>query len=154
MPNLRAGNPEGETMIPLRNLFEGHLTVTDLKRSMAFFGDTLGLELARVFPERRVAFYWIGGPGQSMLGVWAVGTAPQRLSLHLAFRVDLPDLLRRRSVFVRPMSLRATSRGIRPVSRWCLPGCRRPLSISTTRTETCWSSSRCCPIRRSQNWES
>jgi lactoylglutathione lyase len=80
-------------MIPLRSLFEGHLTVTDLKRSMAFFSDTLGLELARVFPERRVAFYWIGGPGQSMLGVWEVGTAPQRLSLHLAFRVDLPDLL-------------------------------------------------------------
>ena len=54
MPNLRAGNPEGETMIPLRNLFEGHLTVTDLKRSMAFFGDTLGLELARAFPEGSV----------------------------------------------------------------------------------------------------
>ena len=80
-------------MIPLRELFESHLTVSDLKRSMAFFGDTLGLELARVFPERRVAFYWIGGPSQSMLGVWEVGTAPQRLSLHLAFRVDLPDLL-------------------------------------------------------------
>ncbi len=80
-------------MIPLRDLFETHLTVSDLKRSMAFFGDVLGLELARVFPERRVAFYWIGGPGQSMLGVWEVGTAPQRLSLHLAFRVDLPDLL-------------------------------------------------------------
>jgi lactoylglutathione lyase len=28
-----------------------------------------------------------------MLGVWEVGTAPQRLSLDLAFRVDLPDLL-------------------------------------------------------------
>jgi lactoylglutathione lyase len=93
MPNIRPGNPEGETMIPLRDLFETHLTVSDLKRSMAFFGDVLGLELARVFPERRVAFYWIGGPGQSMLGVWEVGTAPQRLSLHLAFRVDLPDLL-------------------------------------------------------------
>lgn len=93
MPNIRPGNPEGETMIPLRDLFETHLTVSDLKRSMAFFGDVLGLELARVFPERRVAFYWIGGRGQSMLGVWEVGTAPQRLSLHLAFRVDLPDLL-------------------------------------------------------------
>jgi lactoylglutathione lyase len=80
-------------MIPLRSLFESHLTVTDLKRSMAFFGDTLGMELAGIFPERRVAFYWIGGPGQSMLGVWEVGAAPQRMSLHLAFRVDLPDLL-------------------------------------------------------------
>ena len=29
-----------------------------------------------------------------MLGLWEVGTAPQRLSLHLAFRTDLDDLLR------------------------------------------------------------
>jgi catechol 2,3-dioxygenase-like lactoylglutathione lyase family enzyme len=80
-------------MIPIRNLFEGHLTVSDLERSMSFFGDTLGLELAQVFPERRVAFYWIGRPGQSMLGLWEVGTAPQRLSLHIAFTVELADLL-------------------------------------------------------------
>jgi lactoylglutathione lyase len=34
----------------------------------------LGLELARVFPERKVAFYWIGGAGKAMLGFWEVGT--------------------------------------------------------------------------------
>lgn len=80
-------------MIPVRNLFEGHLTVSDLERSMSFFGGTLGLELARVFSERRAAFYWLGRPGQSMLGLWEVGTAPQRLSLHIAFTVELADLL-------------------------------------------------------------
>jgi hypothetical protein len=37
-------------MIPIRDLFESHLTVTNLQRSMSFFGDTLGLELAQVFP--------------------------------------------------------------------------------------------------------
>jgi lactoylglutathione lyase len=51
------------------------------------------LELAEVFWERKVAFYWIGGRGNSMLGLWEVGTGPQRLSLHLAFRTDLKDLL-------------------------------------------------------------
>ena len=56
-------------MIPIHDLIEGHLTVSDLQRSMAFFGDTLGLKLAQVFPERKVAFYWIGGRGQSMLGL-------------------------------------------------------------------------------------
>ena len=81
-------------MIPIRDLFETHLTVNDLKRSMSFFGDLLRLELAHVVPERKVAFYWIGGRGESMLGLWEVGTVPQRLSLHTAFRVDLPDLLR------------------------------------------------------------
>jgi len=80
-------------MFPIRDLFEAHLTVGDLERSMAFFGDTLGLKLARVFPDRRAAFYWIGGPGSSMLGLWETGPAPQRMSLHVAFRVELSDLL-------------------------------------------------------------
>jgi lactoylglutathione lyase len=80
-------------MIPIRDLFESHLTSTNLERSMKFFGDVLGLELAYVVPERKVAFYWIGGRGRSMLGIWEVGTAPQRMSLHVAFTVDLPDLL-------------------------------------------------------------
>ena len=80
-------------MIPIRHLFEAHLTVSNLERSKKFFGDVLGLELAYVLPERKFAFYWIGGRGRSMLGVWEVGTAPQRMSLHVAFTVDLPDLL-------------------------------------------------------------
>lgn len=80
-------------MIPVRDLFESHLTVADLQRSMTFYGQTLGLELAEVFWERRVAFYWIGGRGNSMLGLWEVGSNPQRLSLHVAFRVDLKELL-------------------------------------------------------------
>jgi lactoylglutathione lyase len=94
-------------MIPVRDLFESHLTVTELERSMRFFGETLGLELAEVFWERRVAFYWIGGRGNSMLGLWEVGTGPQRLSLHVAFRAELPDLLdapaRLRSANVVPL---------------------------------------------------
>ena len=80
-------------MVTVRDLFESHLTVIDLQRSMAFFGQTMGLKLAEVFWERRVAFYWIGGRGNSMLGLWEVGSGPQRLNLHLAFRADLPHLL-------------------------------------------------------------
>jgi lactoylglutathione lyase len=80
-------------LVLIRDLFESHLTVMDLQRSMSFFGETLGLELAEVFWERRVAFYWIGGRGNSMLGLWETGTGPQRLSLHLAFRTELKDLL-------------------------------------------------------------
>ena len=60
-------------MIEIQDLFESHLTVADLHRSMRFFGDTLGLELASVFPERKVAFYWIGGRGRSMLGTMGNG---------------------------------------------------------------------------------
>jgi len=81
-------------MIPIGGLFEAHLTVADLDRSMLFYGGVLGLELAAAFPERRVAFYWLGGRGASMLGVWETGSAPQRMSLHVAFRVALEDLLK------------------------------------------------------------
>lgn len=80
-------------MIPVRSLFEAHLTVADLDRAMAFYERMPGLQFARVFPERGVAFYWIGGRGESMLGLWQVGTTPQRMSLHVAFRVELGDLL-------------------------------------------------------------
>ena len=94
-------------MISARDLFESHLTVTDLQRSMTFFAQVLGFELAAVFPARRVAFYWIGGRGNSMLGLWEVGTCPQRLSLHLAFKADLRELLeapaRLRSAGVVPL---------------------------------------------------
>ncbi len=90
-------------MIPLRGLFETHITVSDLSRSMAFYGEIIGLELARVFKERRVAFYWIGGRGESMLGLWEVGGTPQRMNLHLAFTVAPQDLLE------APQHLRAAS---------------------------------------------
>src|SRR4051794_21232299 len=94
-------------MIPMRGLFESHLTVANLERSMEFFGNTLGLELAEVFREPRAAFYWIGGRGNTMLGLWEVGAGPQRLSLHLAFVVDLQDLLsspaRLRTAHIEPL---------------------------------------------------
>lgn len=80
-------------MIPIRGLFETHILVKDLQCSMAFYGSVLGLQLAQAFPERRAAFYWIGGRGNGMLGVWEVGSGPQRMSLHFAFSVALDDLL-------------------------------------------------------------
>jgi len=66
-------------MLSLQRLFEAHLTVRDLQRSMTFFGQVLGLELAEFFPDRKVAFYWVGKRGDSMLGLWEVGTGPQSM---------------------------------------------------------------------------
>jgi catechol 2,3-dioxygenase-like lactoylglutathione lyase family enzyme len=80
-------------MIPIHGLFEAHLTVSHLERSMVFYGETLGLKLAGAFPDRRAAFYWMGDPGQSMLGIWETGASPQHISLHIAFKVELSDLL-------------------------------------------------------------
>lgn len=80
-------------MIAVRGLFETHLTVADLHRSVQFYRDVLRLPVAAILPERRVAFFWIGAAGNAMLGVWESGTGPQRMSLHTAFVVDLVDLL-------------------------------------------------------------
>jgi lactoylglutathione lyase len=80
-------------VFPVRDLFEGHLKVADLDRAIAFYRDTLGLELAQVFRERHVAFFWIGGKGKAMLGLWESAVGPSQLIAHLAFQIDLADVL-------------------------------------------------------------
>ena len=46
-------------IVPIRGLFEAHLTVSDLDRSIRFYRDVLGLPLAQQIPERNVAFFWV-----------------------------------------------------------------------------------------------
>jgi lactoylglutathione lyase len=79
--------------VPIHGLFETHLTVKRLEAALAFYRDVVGLELARLVPERRVAFFWIGERRQAMLGVWEVGTAPLGMQLHLAFTSTVDGIL-------------------------------------------------------------
>ena len=81
-----------ENLIPISDLFEAHLTVSELDRAVAFYGGLLGFQLARLFPARKVAFFWVGAPGKAMLGLWEAGTMPISISLHVAFQVALSDL--------------------------------------------------------------
>jgi lactoylglutathione lyase len=74
-------------------LFETHLTVSDVPRSVAFYRDVVGLPVALELPERGAAFHWIGAPGRAMLGLWSVGSAPMNMQLHVAFAMSLPDVL-------------------------------------------------------------
>ena len=76
----------------VRGLFETHLTVADLKRSVTFYRDTVGLQVALELPDRGAAFHWIGRPGQAMLGLWSLGSAPMGMLLHIAFDMSLPDV--------------------------------------------------------------
>ena len=80
-------------MVPIQGLFETHLSVSHLDRAVEFYRDVLKLPLAIVTPERQVAFFWIGAPGQAMLGIWETGTAPLKMSLHTAFVASLADVL-------------------------------------------------------------
>lgn len=81
-------------IVPIKSLYEAHLTVRDLDRSIAFYRDVLGLPLAHTVPARNAAFFWVPKPETAMLGLWGVGTAPMGMRLHIAFTVDLPDVER------------------------------------------------------------
>jgi lactoylglutathione lyase len=74
-------------------LFETHLDVRDLERSIAFYRHVVGLEFAFRLPERYVAFFWIGGRGHSMLGLWSGSSSPNAARLHIAFALDLDAVL-------------------------------------------------------------
>ncbi len=79
-------------VVPIGGLFEAHLTVSDLERSVAFYRDIVGLPFAHRIPDRHVAFFWIGAPGAGMLGLWSVHSSPLFMRLHIAFRVTLPQV--------------------------------------------------------------
>jgi lactoylglutathione lyase len=94
--------------VPIRRLFESHLTVSDLERSVGFYRDLIGLPLAFEVGERNAAFFWVGEAGDSLLGLWSLGSAPLGLTLHVAFEVTVSDLLE------APKALEAL--GIAPLS--------------------------------------
>src|ERR1019366_4495375 len=106
----------------VRGLFETHLTVADLPRSVAFYRDIVGLPVALEAPERGAAFHWIGQPGQAMLGLWSIGSAPMRMQLHIAFGMSrltcwplrnacVPMASSRSPSSPRPQTSRASSDG-------------------------------------------
>ena len=82
----------------LRGLFEAHLHVLDLERSMRFYEDLLGLELGRHEAGRHAAFYWVGKDQSTMLGIWETppwivdGTSNIVRMQHIAFAVDLEEM--------------------------------------------------------------
>jgi lactoylglutathione lyase len=97
--------PDG---VRARGLFEAHLTVADLDRSVAFYRDVVGLLPALELPDRGAAFLWVGEAGAAMLGLWSTGSMPMGLSLHIAFSASLQDVLgacaRLRAIGVTPPS--------------------------------------------------
>lgn len=67
-------------------IYETHLPVRDLARSIGFYRDRLGLTLAAEMPGRGIAFFWVGEKEDGMLGLWNAGDGPLSMVLHFAFR--------------------------------------------------------------------
>lgn len=89
-------------------LFEAHLNVQSLDRSLPFYRDVVGLEVAYELPERRVAFVWCGEAGGSMLGLWEQGSMPMAMRLHVAFSASLEE--------VQAAPARLAAHGVEPLS--------------------------------------
>lgn len=80
-------------MAAVLSLFEAHLAVAEVDTSVAFYRDVLGLKLAHITAARQAAFFWVGPPGQGMLGLWSAGAAPQKTTTHIAFGATLEDVV-------------------------------------------------------------
>lgn len=91
----------------ISGIYETHLSVADLPRSVRFYRDQLGLELAHEVPARGIAFFWVGGRDQGMLGLWQGSHGPLRMIGHFAFRMA------REAVLDAPANLLAN--GIQPL---------------------------------------
>lgn len=76
----------------INGLFETHINVSDLDRSIAFYRDVLGLEMGRRETDRRVAFLWMGGWGEAMLGLWEKPPG-EVIPQHFAFRSTIDEVL-------------------------------------------------------------
>jgi catechol 2,3-dioxygenase-like lactoylglutathione lyase family enzyme len=75
----------------IKGLYEAHLPVSDLDRSIRFY-ESLGLELAHRTEGR--AFFWTE-KGRSWLALWVAEQVkiPYHVSIrHAAFRVELEDM--------------------------------------------------------------
>ncbi len=75
----------------IQGLYETHIQVRDLAKSVAFYTEVLGLRVAHRDPTRPIVFLWIGAGKDYMLGLWQEETNFQ--PRHFAFRADKEDIL-------------------------------------------------------------
>lgn len=88
----------------IKGLFETHIYVSDLERSIDFYSNVLGLTQCHYEEERRIAFFWIGKPQEAMLGIWEKPKDEIDIR-HFAFRCDVDDVLHKSVPFLESKSL-------------------------------------------------
>lgn len=78
----------------INGLYETHVQVSSLERSIDFYKNVLELQLAHIEEKRRIAFFWIGKEKEYMLGLWetADGEIDKR---HFAFQCSADDILKK-----------------------------------------------------------
>jgi lactoylglutathione lyase len=88
----------------IKGLYETHLFVENLERSVDFYSNILGLEKCYFDEERKAVFFWIGKPKEAMLGLWEKPKAEIE-KRHFAFRCDKEDILEKSILFLKSRNL-------------------------------------------------
>ncbi len=105
----------------IKGLFETHLFVENLDRSVDFYQNVLGLTKCGYNDERRVAFFWIGKPKQAMLGLWEKPKDEIDVR-HFAFNCEADDVLNKSVGFLK-------SKGLQPYN-FLKDGNEKPMVFS------------------------
>jgi catechol 2,3-dioxygenase-like lactoylglutathione lyase family enzyme len=90
----------------IKGLFETHIFVRSLERSIDFYRNIMGLELCHVETERKVAFFWIGSPRKAMLGIWESDNDKIE-KRHFAFECNADDVLNKATNFLKERNIKA-----------------------------------------------
>jgi lactoylglutathione lyase len=84
----------------IKGLYETHLFVADLQRSIDFYTRVLQLKQCYYEAERKAAFFWIGSDKQAMLGLWE--KPKEQIDFrHFAFECDLDFVLHESVQFLK-----------------------------------------------------
>lgn len=89
----------------IKGLFETHIYVEDLERSIEFYSNVLGLTQCHYEAARRIAFFWIGEPKGAMLGIWEKPKHEIDIR-HFAFRCEVADVLDKSVSFLEKYNLK------------------------------------------------
>ena len=88
----------------ITGLYETHIQVSDLKKSVEFYTQVLGLTLAHYDENRPIAFLWIGEDKKAMLGLWEQAENLQKR--HFAFSCDKEFILNSAACFLNDHHLK------------------------------------------------
>lgn len=89
----------------IKGIYETHINVENLERSVDFYKNVLGLEQCGYNDERRIAFFWVGKPQEYMLGIWEK-PKQEIVKMHFAFRCDKDDILDNSAKFLNDRNLK------------------------------------------------
>lgn len=81
----------------IKGIFETHINVSNYETSARFYEKLLNIIPLHEDPIRKSKFYWVGKPGESMLGIRENYPSPLVQRQHFAFRVGLKDIVKARN---------------------------------------------------------